>query len=54
MCLKKSNKVGKKDNVGVNNKYTSLLKKRIINKKILSLEVNLIEINQKICKFFLI
>ena len=24
--LKKSNKVGKKDNVGVNNKYTSLLK----------------------------
>ena len=28
--FKKSNKIGKKDNVGVNNKYTSLLKKELL------------------------
>ena len=30
--FKKSNKIGKKDNFGVNNKYTSLLKKIFIKK----------------------
>ena len=28
--FKKSNKVGKKDNVCINNKYTSLLKKKLL------------------------
>ena len=28
--FKKSNKIGKKDNVGVDNKYTSLLKKKLL------------------------
>ena len=30
--LKKSNKIRKKDNVGVNNKYTNLLKKVLLKK----------------------
>ena len=30
--LKKSNKIGKKDNAGVNNKHTSMLKKELVKK----------------------
>ena len=32
ICLKKSNKVKKKDNVCVNNKYTTLFKKALLKK----------------------
>ena len=42
----------KKDNVGVNNKYIQSVKKDLLQKKIF-LETQLIEINQKPCKFFL-
>ena len=51
--FKKSNKIGKKDNVGVNNKYINLLKRDLFKKRFF-LETQLIEINQNACKFFLI
>ena len=46
-------KTWKKDNVGINNKYTSLLKNDSL-KKIFLLEIKLKEINRKTCKYFLI
>ena len=49
--LKKSNKIGKEDNGGIKIKYISLLKKELI---IFISKINLIERNQKTCKFFLI
>ena len=51
MFKKKVIKLERKDNVGVNNIYTSLIKKNSL-KKFYFLENNLIEINQKTCKFF--
>ena len=53
ICLKKSNKIGKIDNVGVNNKYRSLLKKDLLKSLLFFSEINLIEIKQKHAKLLL-